>query len=123
MRPYIICSLLVVTLAMASCLGPQEQPVSQDEARVMAQKINSAIANKSDETFLGFIQLDVFTQRISDASGKEIPRSFKKGLKEGMKNANLGGQIIEAIKDKGSYELVKQYEKNKIQHLLFRMYS
>jgi thioredoxin-like negative regulator of GroEL len=123
MRPYIICSLLVVTLALTSCLGPQEQPVSQEEARVMAQKINSAIASKSDETFLGFIQLDVFTERISRASGKEIPGSFKKGLKAGLKNANLGGQIIEALKDKGSYELIKQYEKNKIQHLLFRMYS
>lgn len=122
MRPYILFSLLAITL-ITSCLGPQEQPVSQDEAREMAQRIHSAIANKNDEMFLGFIQLDVFTERISKASGKDIPRSFKKGLKTGMKSANLGGQIIEAIQNKGSYELVKQYEKDKVQHLLYRMYS
>jgi len=123
MRPYLLCSLLAITL-ITSCLGPQEKPVTKEEALIMARNIDSAIATGNEEQYFGLIQMDVFMQRVSKASDKEYASSAKRGFKAGIKSANLGGQIINASKDgKGFYQLVKHYEKNKIQHLVYRLYT
>lgn len=113
MRPYILFSLLAVTL-MTSCLGPQEQPVTKEEALKLAHDIDSAIAIENADFFVNVINMDIFMQRVAAATGLKKSRSLKQEMLRGLKTANMGGQIINSISQgKGSYQLVKHYEKIK----------
>jgi hypothetical protein len=123
MRPYILVTLLAMTL-MTACLGPQEQPVTKDEALKLAHCIDSAIGIEDADFFVKMINMDIFMQKVAAATGLKKSRGLKKEMERGLKTANMGGQIINSISDgKGSYQLVKHYEKNKVHHLIYRLYG
>jgi tetratricopeptide (TPR) repeat protein len=62
------------------------------------------------------------TVRIENLIGKkENYLTIRKGIREGLEKNPLGSQIIKSIGDEGTYQLVKQYEKDKVEHLIFRL--
>jgi hypothetical protein len=54
---------------------------------------------------------------------KEFDRSMVLGSMKSIKAGELGRQIAGALGEKGTYELVKQYEKDNHQHLVFRLFN
>lgn len=123
MRPLFACKIAVVFVLLASCTE-NEQAVSKEEALAMAHIIDSAIANNKVSYYGSLLNIDILAKRIAASSEVGDLKQFKKGLQEGMKNSELGRQIVEGLKNEGGgYELVRHYERNKVQHLLYRFYG
>ena len=120
-KPAII-GLLAAFLFLASC-NSKEKAVTPEEATATAHKIDSAINDKRPQVFDALLNEKLLARRIAKQADIKVTSSFTKGVATGLKNAGLGHQIVKAVSQDGSYELVKQYEKDGIQHLIFRMYS
>ncbi len=112
-------------LLLFSCSNEKEMPVTIEEALQAAQTIYSSIKNKQPTVFRNFFNAHIFSNRIAAGSKKTDAnrRDFIKGVETSMKKTDFGDQIIQSLGQDGSYELVKQYEKDQKQHLLFRLRS
>ena len=112
--------LVIVILFFVGCKQKEkEQPVTTEEARAFAKKLEASI-EKKDPTFMDeSLAIDVFIKRAGLPAGKKA-RDFGSGVEQGMK---LGTSITKAVSKKVVYHLVKQYEKNGVQHLIFRLYD
>ncbi|MBX3255850.1 MAG: hypothetical protein KF862_17075 [Chitinophagaceae bacterium] len=116
-----ILFLFITLCLLVSCL--QRQVVTTQEAGEMALLIDSFIHNKKPSSFGGLFSETAFGERIKKASGNNLPPGFTAAINKQIRKNNLGGEIIDNIQQGGSYELVKQYEKNKVQHLIFRLHG
>lgn len=116
---------LALLVLLSSCLPKEakEEPVTKEEALLLAAKIDSSIRYKLPYYFNSLINKKVFTQKIATVTGASVSGDMIKEAEVGLKQMDLGQNIINGIKDNGFYELVKQYEKDNKQHLLFRLYS
>jgi tetratricopeptide (TPR) repeat protein len=125
MRPYILCSLLAVSLFITSCQQRNEQPVSKEEALAFAKSLDSSIAAGNKDYFMEQLHMEVLFERIEKISNVPMTSDLKRGMKEGFKQGgSIGEQIIrETGNGKGSYSIVRQYEKDKKQHVIFRLYG
>jgi hypothetical protein len=106
----------------AACTTPEE-PVSAQEAVKLAHAIEKWIKNDSAENLNKIIDASALSKRIEEHAGNAANQSFLRGVRDALKNADLGQQIARGIEKKGSYLLIKQYEKDKQQHLVFRLYA
>ncbi|MBX2922717.1 MAG: hypothetical protein KF746_11035 [Chitinophagaceae bacterium] len=113
--------LSVMLYVFVSC--SQHQVVTTQEAGGMASLIDSFIHNKKPSSFGALFSETAFGERIKEASGNNLPPGFSAAINKQIRKNNLGGEIIDNTRQSGSYELVKQYEKNKVQHLIFRLYG
>ena len=89
----------------------------------MSRAIDSAIRNKKSNYFNSLLSEKAFIDKVAKVSGTKISSGLTDGIKTALKQSDLGDKIIVAIRANGTYELVKQYEKEKVQHLIFRLYS
>lgn len=113
---FIFSSILLV---IASCKQQPEKPLTKAEVTEFARKIEISI-DKRDPTLLNdAIDGDALADKMNLESGRDS-RSFEQGLKEGMK---MGSKIVAALSEKGTYTMIKEYEKDKVHHLLFRLYD
>ncbi len=97
--------------------------MSKEEASKLAKEIESSVKQKQTEKLNNIFAADAFTKRITSASSKKIDNSLLLGIRKGINELHFGQQILTGIGPKGSYQLVKQYEKEATQHLIFRFYS
>lgn len=111
--------LLIIS---ASC-SKKEKPVTKEEALSLSHAIDSAIKNKKPNYFNSLINEKALADKVAKVSGTKISNDFRLGIKSALKQADLGDKIVQAIRGNGSYELVKHYEKDNTQHLIFRLYS
>ncbi len=115
--------LLFMGTSFSSCEPAKTEPVSKEEALKLSAEIAAAIKDRAEYNIDQMINPEI----IADKASKEMPSSFKKGFREGVESAlkknNLAKQIVKAVGKDGSYEMVKQYEIEGGQHLVFRMYS
>src|SRR5688500_9805019 len=109
-------------LVSASC-SVKEEPVTKEEAFSMSRAIDSSIRNKKPEYFNSLINETAFADKIAKVPGTKVSAQMRQGIKSALKQSDLGDNIIRAARANGTYELVKQYEKDKVQHLIFRLYS
>jgi tetratricopeptide (TPR) repeat protein len=112
---YTITALILIT---ASC-KQEEKPLTKAEALDFAKKIEISIGKRDGTVLDESIDDKALFKKMNLASGKDS-RSFQAGLKQGMK---MGTKISASLSAKGTYSLIKQYEKDKVQHLLFRLYD
>lgn len=113
---------LSLFLFVIACSEP-ELPVTKEEAAAVAASLTKAGAHRNAERFNELIDLDAFEKRIQNHAHNTLSRSMMAGAMEGMKKGTFGLQIAKALGNKGTYELVKQYEKDNHQHLVFRLYN
>jgi tetratricopeptide (TPR) repeat protein len=122
-RPISLAFILVLApILYFSCKAP-EKPVTKDEASQLAKKIIHSVQNHNSVILDNIFDAQVFARRVASEAKKSLSKDIVNGAMEGLKSAHFGQQIVTAVGEKGSYELVKQYEKEGKQHLLFRMYN
>ncbi|MGZ8542189.1 MAG: tetratricopeptide repeat protein [Chitinophagaceae bacterium] len=117
-----LLSFIFLLIISASC-SVKEKPVTKEEALIMSRAIDSSIRNKKPGYFNSLISEDAFTEKVAKSPGTKSSAGMRRGIKTALEKSDLGDKIIRASRTNGSYELVKQYEKDKIQHLIFRLYS
>ncbi len=96
------------------------ETATNSEAKDFAKRLQSSIEKKDATFFDDAIDKEAFLKKIGLIDNGKDASAFKKGLTDKM---NIGTQLINSITKNGSYQLVKQYEKDKIQHLIFRLYD
>lgn len=114
-------AVLPLVFLIASC--SQQTPVTPPEANQIAAQIDSFIHNKMPAAFGNLFSEKAFGERIKKAAGDKLPPGFTAAIGKQIRKNNLGGEIINSLRQTGSYTLVKQYEKDKVQHLIFRLYG
>ena len=113
---------LCSAVSFGACRLP-EPPVSKEEALTLAHRIEHSTA-KHDSTLLNRIfDEKALAQHVSDAGGFFLSRTLIASAIKGFTGGGLGTKVVQAIGSDGSYQLVKQYEKEGRQHILFRFYS
>ncbi len=116
------CILPLFFLFVIACAEP-EKPVTKEEAAVVAASLTDAGARRNAGGFNELLDLDAFTERMVDYAHNSLDRTMVAGAMKGMKSGVFGNQIITFLGADGTYELVKQYEKDNHQHLVFRLYN
>jgi len=115
-------TFLSFLLFVIACSEP-EKPVTKAEAAKVAAILTNAMAHRNAAPFNELLDLDAFEKRVVNHSYNGISHSIVAGAMKSMKSGELGSQIVKALGNKGTYELVKHYEKDNHQHLVFRLYN
>lgn len=119
------CRLLIALctpLFLFSC-KEKEQPLSKAEALEVARKIDSSINKKQPRYFSELMDVDMFSERIAKAGDPKYASAVKKEMKSIWHQLDMGDKIVQSLGEEGQYKLVKQYEKEGIHHLIFRLYA
>jgi tetratricopeptide (TPR) repeat protein len=114
--------LLLAPLLFFACKFP-ERPVTKEEALQLAHKMESTIAIRNPVLMDKIIDEDEFSHRVAESNDHTLNRSLMNGAIEGIREAHFGQQIVQALGPEGTYQLVKQYEKDNHQHILFRLFG
>ena len=114
---YVLCLLFFI-----GCTEP-EQPITKEEAVKFAVSLTNAVRGHNGDRFTELLDLKSFGRRIMSESGDKLQRSMVKEAVDKIKSGTFGKQIIQSLGEKGTYKLVKQYEKDHRQHLIFRLYN
>ncbi|PZR24668.1 MAG: hypothetical protein DI535_21305 [Citrobacter freundii] len=123
MRHTLLILAAFASLIMASCGGSSPQPVTKEDAEKFSKEIDSSINYKNPKLFTSLIDLKELSKRVQKNSVHKISGEIEEGIASGLEKTNMGAEIIKSIQDKGTYELVKHYEKDGVQHLIYRIYS
>lgn len=113
--------ILAITLltVSTSCKTAPPKPVTKEEAKEFAAKLEVSVRKRETAFFNEAIDKKEMLKR-ADLPESSDSKGFQKGLERGMK---MGDNIAKSLTDKGTYSLVKQYEKDGKQHILFRLYD
>ena len=112
-----VFSLLPVIL-FSSC-KQEVKPVTPEEAKEFSKKLELSVSKKEAKFFDEAIDKNELIKRAHISSGKNAT-SFKKGLSSAM---TMGTTMKRELSDKAVYTLVKQYVKDNVTHVLFRLYD
>src|SRR5690349_3029297 len=112
------CFLLCILFA-AACSQP-EKPVTKEEAAAMAKSLKNNIAHRKSNWLNEVLDIKAFENRIREAAHNKLNETMLKGAMKSMESGDFGEQVIKNLGKRGTYELVKQYEKDNHQHLVFR---
>ena len=109
---------LLISILSFGCKD-DKKPLTKEEAIAFANQVENSIANRDPDFIDRSIDIDELFKRAKIPKTKESSQ-VKSKLEESMK---LGATIINTLSSKGSYKLLRQYEKEGTQHLLFRFYD
>ncbi|WP_207515381.1 tetratricopeptide repeat protein [Longitalea luteola] len=113
---------LLIVLFVTACSEP-ERPVTKEEAAKIAAALEDAIANRNSGFLNSLLSTELLEKRIMEQSDNKLSRSLVANTLTSIKSGDFGRQVIKSLGKTGTYELVKQYEKNNHQHLIFRLYD
>lgn len=114
---------LLLPLLFTACAGKKEQPVTEAEASAYAKSIQASIKAGNKNIINKVLDENLFADEVAKAAGQKSNNSFKIGVKTGLQKQNLSRQIFNSLGQDGTYEFVKQYQKDGSQHLIFRMFG
>jgi predicted Zn-dependent protease len=101
----------------------QEKPVTKEEAMAVARSLEESMSRRSTGKFNELFDLDALNKRIREQSHNTLHKAMVDGALSTIKSGELSRQMVISLGDKGTYQLVKQYEKGNHQHLVFRLYN
>jgi tetratricopeptide (TPR) repeat protein len=106
---------LVCIFNINICLA--QAAVSSAEATAFATKMQEALRTNDSATFTNSVDIkSVCKHANANATESEF-------LAEVFKGMSLGGKIVGVIQNNGSYEFVKQFEKDNKRYVLFRLFT
>lgn len=116
-------AILISSLLLFTACKPEEEKVTAEEAKKLALQIREDIdARKTD--FIGkHIILPALIDRVSLQTEVKHASALERGMKDALKKHELEKNIYKSINENGSFQLVKQYEKEGKQRLIFRAFG
>lgn len=124
-KPTVVMKLLYVFLLplAVACSLKKEQPVTDAEAIAYAKSIDAAFLKGDKNIINKVLDEDLFADEVARAAGEKSNKGLKDGIKTGLQKQNLSRQIFNSLGDDGSYEFVKNYQKDGAQHIIFRLFG
>jgi len=117
---YII--FLLPAFLLHACTVP-EHPPTKEEALALAHKIERSTVNRDPSVLNNIFDEKAIQRRITAEGGLFLNKDLIKGAMDGLRQNQFGKSIINGMDQDGSYKLIKQYEKDGKQHILFRLYG
>lgn len=120
------------SICLAICFGflllqmackPSEDPVSTVEAKTFATKVVNQAAIRSKDFFINDISAPALVERMAKEGNVTNKYAIAKGVEEGLQKGTLSKEMFTTMGKDGSFSLVKQYEKDKKQRLIFRLFG
>ncbi|MES1159613.1 MAG: hypothetical protein ABUM51_02565 [Bacteroidota bacterium] len=118
---YRSCLFILLPVLFYACSVP-EKPVTKEEAMELSRKIERSIVSHNPILLDKIFDEEGFSKRVASGAGPSLNKDLLKGAMEGVRKMHFGQQIVQAVDSEGTYLLVKQYEKDQRQHLVFRLY-
>jgi hypothetical protein len=116
-----LSTLLFITI-LASC-RPPEKPVSKQEALAFAKKIEVAVIEHNQNFLDNVIDQKYFAIVVLRESHQLFNPGLSKQAKTVIEDLHVGQQIVSTTQKIGMFKLLRQYEKDSHQHLLFRYFA
>lgn len=116
-------AIFISTLLLFTACKPEEEKVTAEEAKKLSLQIREDIAARKTDFIGKHIILSALVNRVSTHTTVKNASSFEAGMKDGLKKHELEKNIYKSINENGSFELVKQYEKEGKQRLIFRLFG
>ena len=115
-------STLFIIIIIAQGCNTAKRKVTKEEAIAFAHTLEHEVATRNPHAFDQVFDEDAFVKKVMDAGNGKLAGKDREAIVTALRQSKLGAQIVQAA-ESGSYELVKTYEKNDTQHVLFRLYG
>ena len=112
----------LLILLLSAC-AEQEKPVTKEEALQLAKSIEGSMSRQSGAKFNEAFDGEALVERMKKEATFKISAVMAREAANGLKSGKMGTELVRSMGKDGSYELVKQYEKDKKQHLVFRLFG
>ncbi|HZE85507.1 MAG TPA: hypothetical protein VE035_14425 [Puia sp.] len=122
MIPKAFIPLFLSSALLCSCSIP-EKKVSKEEALALSHRVEVSLTKHDYSVLNNIFDEKALASRIAIEGGLFLNKELIKGGVQGFITEQFGKLVVQAMGKDGTYQLVKQYEKNDRQHLLFRLYG
>jgi len=116
-------SLLSLALVLCASCSLPPRPVTKEEALAFAKKIERAAEKRRLSTLNNILDVSALQGRTRSAGGIFENSAVANSAAESFAKERFGSTLINTLGSDGTYQLIHQYEKDHIQHLLFRAYA
>jgi hypothetical protein len=113
----------ILSIALFSACQVPEKPVSQQEALDLARKIETSISQHTQTVLDDIIDQKYFASLVLRQAHQRFNFNLAMKARAALTNFRMGQLVVAATQKAGSYELVRRYEKDGHQHLLFRLFG
>src|SRR5687767_13289466 len=116
--------IIFISVIIFNSCKEKSAPVTKEQVLQFAAALEKSLKEGNASMFNDLFATDEFVQRITKATNNRgNSEGFTTGILSGIKKKRLGDEILKSIGNDGMYSLVKSYEKDGKQRLIFRMYS
>jgi hypothetical protein len=115
-RPHLL--LFILSLNFIRC-GQSDKPLTGEEVKTFARQLETSVNKREAAFFDNAIDRNTLLKRANIPASKNSG-GFKRGLANGM---TVGTALKQSLSAKATYTLIKQYQKDNVPHLLFRLYD
>ena len=117
-----LLTLLLLPVLFHACTPP-EPPISAAEALAFSKKIERSIIRQNPTLLDNIFDDKWFGRQVAAATGNTMKASTVDAAVQDIRKAHFGQRILSLLGKDGTYTLLRQYEKDNRQHLLFRIYD
>jgi hypothetical protein len=114
----IIPGLVAIVILLFAC-KQTPQILTKEEAIAFGKAIENSIKKGNGELLDNSFDRHEFIKKMNLPNTQD-GMGFEKGV---MKKLALGNQMVGILNDRDNFEVIKNYEKEGRQHLIFRMYT
>jgi hypothetical protein len=100
-----------------------EKKVTRQESLDFAKNLETSVIERNPNVFNNIFDSKTLIRRIEAASGGRLKDKELGEIPAALKKRRMGDEILQSVGKEGMYQLVKSYEKNGKQHLIFRLYG
>jgi tetratricopeptide (TPR) repeat protein len=110
---------LFTSLLIISGCKTKEKPLTHEEVKQFAKDLEISMEKRDGSFFNEAIDKKELIKR-SGISDNKSGKGFASGMQQGM---DLGTKLVNSFTKGATYKIVKQYEKDNIHHVIFRLYD
>jgi tetratricopeptide (TPR) repeat protein len=118
-KPLLAAAIITTTL-LGSCRFVRP-PVTDQEALDFAKKIETSIARQDMTVLDNAIDDRLFAAQVLRKAGQQFNLTLAERARAAISELRLGHTVMADVKESGAYKLVRHYQVNGRQHLLFRL--
>jgi tetratricopeptide (TPR) repeat protein len=115
-------SFFLLIIFSSGCLTP-ERNVTKQESLDFAKNLEASVTERNPNVFNNIFDARTLIQRIEKAGNGKLNDKMLADIPAALKKRRMGDELIQSVGKNGMYQLVKSYEKNGKQHLVFRVYG
>jgi hypothetical protein len=111
----------ILCIALFSACRPPGKPVTDTEALDFAKTIENSVSQQNPDVLDNAIDRKYFAGLVLRQAGQRFNFTLAQKAQTAVAAVHMGRDVVKVTGQNGSYDLVRRYEKDGHQHLLFRL--